>query len=183
MTNYFIIPGLGNSGPEHWQTYFEKSGNNFQRVNQEEWDTPTCYDWITRIEKTISQYDPTTVVLIGHSLGCATIAHWARQYTKKIKGALLVAPSDIENPIYTFPRTGFAPMPLSKINFKTIVVASSNDPWVSLKRAKHFADHWGSELIDIGNAGHINVASGYGKWKQGFEILEKLINLTDRLPS
>lgn len=36
MTNYFIIPGLGNSGDEHWQTFFEQTGNNFQRIVQQE---------------------------------------------------------------------------------------------------------------------------------------------------
>jgi len=174
MTNYFIIPGLGDSGPEHWQTFFELSENNIQRINQKEWDAPICNDWITTIENVISNYDPTSIVLIGHSLGCTTIAHWAAQYNQKIKGALLVAPSDIENPVYTFPAIGFGPIPKEKINFKTIVVASSNDPWVSPARAKYFADCWGSEFIDIGHAGHINTASGYGEWKQGLEILKKL---------
>jgi hypothetical protein len=174
MNNYFIVPGLGNSGPEHWQTYFENSGNNFQRINQQEWDAPHCSDWIATIDKAIAGYDPSTVILIGHSLGCSTIAHWASTYKRKIKGALLVAPSDVENPVYTFPATGFAPIPLNKINFKTIVVASENDPWVSLERAKYFAKNWGSELVSIGNAGHINTSSGYGKWNEGLAILKKL---------
>jgi uncharacterized protein len=174
MTSYFIIPGLGNSGPEHWQTYFEKSGDRFQRINQKEWDAPDCADWVDAIDKAISNFDLSRVVLIGHSLGCVTIAHWANRYHKKIKGDLLVAPSDIENPVYTFPATGFAPVPTEKINFKTIVAASADDPWVSLDRAKFFAQGWGSDFIDIGKAGHINAASGFGEWKQGLEILKKL---------
>jgi uncharacterized protein len=174
MTNYFIIPGLGNSGPEHWQTFFESSGSNFKRINQQEWDAPECAGWIETIDKALAGYDPATVILIGHSLGCTTIAHWAVQYPKKIKGALLVAPSDIENPLYTFPATGFAPIPLAKIDFKTIVVASQDDPWVSPERATLFANKWGSELINIGKAGHINAASGYGKWETGLEILKKM---------
>ncbi|HQR02306.1 MAG TPA: alpha/beta hydrolase, partial [Ferruginibacter sp.] len=72
MTNYLIIPGLGTSGPQHWQTWFESTGNNFTRVEQKEWDAPVCEDWIARIDKAISAYDPATVVLIGHSLGCLT---------------------------------------------------------------------------------------------------------------
>lgn len=128
MNNYFIVPGLGNSGPEHWQTFFENSAGNFQRIDQQEWDAPQCSDWIANIDKAIENYDPETVILIGHSLGCTAIAQWAKQYNRKIKGALLVAPSDIENPVYTFPATGFSPIPLLQFNFKTIVVASSNDP-------------------------------------------------------
>lgn len=174
MTNYFIIPGLGNSGPDHWQTWFEKSGKNFQRINQKEWEAPDGNDWISTIDNVISNYDPATVVLIGHSLGCVTIIKWATHYHKKIKGALLVAPSDIENPVYTFPATGFTPIPTERINFNTIVVASADDPWVSLDRARYFSQCWGSEFIEIGKAGHINVSSGFGEWKQGLEILKKL---------
>ncbi len=173
MTNYLIIPGLGNSGPEHWQTWFESTGTNFFRINQTEWDAPKCNDWVENIEKAISKYDPSTVVLIGHSLGCSTIAHWAKQTQFKIKGAMLVGPSDIEAPVYTFPATGFTPIPLQKLAFKSIVVASSDDPWVSIERAQYFAGCWGSELINIGNAGHINAVSGYGKWPKGLEILKQ----------
>ena len=174
MNNYFIVPGLGNSGLQHWQTFFENSGDNFERINQKEWDAPNCNDWITSIDNEILGYDLSTIILIGHSLGCSSIAHWAKKFNKKIKGALLVAPSDIENPVYTFPASGFSPMPLTKINFKTVVVASTNDPWVSIERAKFFADNWGSELVNIGNAGHINAASGYWQWEEGFEILKRL---------
>jgi len=174
MTQFLIIPGLCNSGPEHWQTFFERSGNDFKRIEQKEWDAPDCDDWVETIDKAISNYNPSTVILIGHSLGCSTIAHWAKRYQRKIKAALLVAPSDIETPQYTFPAKGFSPMPLDKINFKTIVVASTNDPWVTIDRAKYFADNWGSEFINIGDAGHINVASGHTEWHEGLSILKML---------
>jgi predicted alpha/beta hydrolase family esterase len=173
-TNYFTIPGDGNSGPEHWQTYFEKSRENFQRVNQQEWDSPICADWIQAIDNALSNYDLSQVVLIGHSLGCSTIAHWALRYNKIIKGALLVAPGDVDALPSDYPAKGFSPMPKAKINFKTIVVASDDDMWVSVERAKYFADCWGSEFINIGKAGHINVAAGYGQWSKGLEILKML---------
>jgi predicted alpha/beta hydrolase family esterase len=115
MINYLIVPGLGNSGPEHWQTYFESTSDNFQRINQKEWDTPACEQWIETIDKKVSEFDLSTVVLIGHSLGCSTIAQWATKYKKQIKGALLVAPSDLEAPQYTFPTIGFASIPLEKM--------------------------------------------------------------------
>lgn len=172
MTKYLILPGLGNSGPQHWQTYFEQSGPQFSRVEQEVWDAPNCNLWIDTIDRAVLASGPTNVVLIAHSLACCTIAHWAKKYQRSIKGALMVAPSDIENPVYTFPATGFSPIPLAPIAFKTIVVASSNDPWVSLERAQFFADHWGSTLMNIGDAGHINADSGYGKWEQGLELLQ-----------
>lgn len=174
MKKYFIIPGLGNSGPQHWQTWFESKLDNCSRIQQKEWDAPTCSDWISTIDEALKTEDLSTVVLIAHSLGCTTVAHWAKQYNKKIRGALLVAPSDIENPVYTFPATGFSPVPLNKINFPTIVVASDDDHWVSKERAAFFAHAWGSELISIGDAGHINADAGYGEWPAGLDILQHL---------
>jgi hypothetical protein len=174
MIDYFIVPGLGNSGPDHWQTYFEGIGGNFRRIDQKEWDAPNCIDWIETIEKSITGYDPGNVVLIAHSLGCTAVAQWANQYKKIIKGALLVAPSDIESVQYKFPVQGFTPIPREKINFRTIVVASSNDQWVTLERAMYFSDNWGSEFINIGEAGHVNSASGHYKWDDGLTILSML---------
>ena len=174
MINYLIVPGLGNSGPEHWQTYFENSGDNFYRINQQEWEAPACEQWIETIDQKISEFDLSTVVLIGHSLGCSAITHWAAKYRRQIKAALLVAPSDPEAAHYNFPATGFAPVPLEKLPFKTIVVASEDDIWVSLERANFFADNWGSEFINLGNAGHINTASGHRNWDEGLELLKKL---------
>lgn len=174
LTNYLIIPGLGNSGPEHWQSYFENLGDNFSRIEQKEWDSPDCKDWINNINARILDFDPASVVLIGHSLGCATIAHWAKEFGTIIKGAILVAPSDLEAPRYNFPATGFSPIPLAPFKFKTIVVASSNDEWVTLERAQYFANCWGSEFVNIGEAGHINAASGHYRWGEGLELLKKI---------
>jgi predicted alpha/beta hydrolase family esterase len=87
---------------------------------------------------------------------------------------MLVAPSDLEAPNYTFPIKGFSPIPLDKLNFNSIVVASSNDIWVSLERANIFAENWGSEFINIGDAGHINTSSGHTNWEEGLTILKKL---------
>lgn len=173
MNNYFIVPGLGNSGDDHWQTHFEQSGSNFRRIEQKDWDAPDCDAWLSNIDDAIAAFDPATVVLIGHSLGCIAIAHWAAISGKRIKGALLVAPSDIEQPAYAFPMSGFTPIPLIPLPFKTIVVASNNDVWVSPERAAFFARQWGSEWLNIGDAGHINVAAGYGHWQEGLDLLQR----------
>ena len=174
MTNYFIVPGIGNSGEDHWQTYFESLGDNFVRINQLNWDTPNCNDWTEIIENNIAGYDANNTVLIGHSLGCIAITYWAKRYKKNIKAAMLVAPSDTEAPKYTFASTGFSPVLMDKIPFKTVLVTSANDPWVSLERAALFAKNWNSALINIGDAGHINASSGHKEWEQGLQILKSL---------
>lgn len=168
-------PGLGNSGPAHWQSLWEKQFN-FARIEQQDWETPVCTDWITTLNNYVQQYEPGSVILVGHSLACTAIAHWAKQYNVQIKGALLVAPSDTEAGTYPPGTAGFTPVPLIKLPFKSIVVASSNDYYVTAERAALFAQSWGSELVNIGDAGHINVASGFGEWPRGLDLLKQLDN-------
>ncbi|HTE02082.1 MAG TPA: alpha/beta fold hydrolase [Mucilaginibacter sp.] len=173
QSTILIHPGLGNSGPQHWQSLWERE-YGFPRIEQQEWDTPVCADWIATINSYVQNYDPKDVILVGHSLACSTIAYWAQRYNISIKGALLVGPSDTEADTYPPGTTGFKPVPLIKLPFPSIVVASTNDYYVTFDRATQFADAWGSELVNIGDAGHINVASGYGPWDAGLEFLKKL---------
>jgi len=172
-SSVFIIPGLNNSGDAHWQTLWEKQFN-FTRIQQRDWDTPRRTDWVETIDKTLASHDLSNVILVGHSLACSTIAFWSEQYKRKIKGALLVGPSDTEADTYPPGTTGFTPVPLKPLTFPSIVVASTNDYYVRLERARQFANAWGSKLINIGDAGHINVAAGFGPWDQGLEFLKAL---------
>ena len=168
-----IIPGLGGSGPQHWQSIWEKR-YKFTRVEQNDWDTPVCADWVENINNAVKAYDPDDVILVGHSLACVTIAYWAQKFNIKIKAALLVAPADSEAETFPTGTTGFSPVPLFKLPFPSIVVASTDDFYVTTERAKLFADRWGSEFINVGLAGHINVSSGHGEWDKGLAFLKKL---------
>jgi len=173
-TRFFIVPGLGSSGPEHWQTYFERQNPDFTRIQQREWDAPDRTEWVETLEQALAGKDLSQVVLIAHSLGCPTVAHWATSYGHVIKGALLVAPADVDTASFAaFPTTGFGPMPLQRLPFPSKVVTSTTDEWVTLARAKQFAEAWGSELVVIGDAGHINAASGHGDWPAGLALLQE----------
>ena len=168
-----ILPGLGNSGEGHWQTLWENE-YNFIRVQQRDWDTPIQNEWIETIDKKIAELHTTDILLVGHSLACCTVAFWAARFNRKIKGALLVAPSDTDADTYPPGTTGFKPMPLNKLPFPSIAVASTDDYYVTYERAQHFANAWGGELVSIGPAGHINVAAGFGEFKAGIELLKGL---------
>ncbi|PWT98751.1 MAG: alpha/beta hydrolase [Bacteroidetes bacterium] len=170
----FILPGLYNSGPDHWQTYWE-SEHGFERINQDNWETPVKDEWIKRIDETVTKFPLGNVVLIGHSLACSTVAWWAAKYNRKIHGALLVGPSDTECDIYPPGTSGFMPMPLNQIPFRTIIIASTNDEYVSVARAQQFAKAWGSELVMAGALGHINSASKLESWEFGYNVLKNLI--------
>ena len=171
------VPGITNSSENHWQSRWEREHPaKFRRVEQAEWDAPAVNDWIAKIESEVQAAGPENVVLATHSLGCIATAHWSGTYGTKIRGALLVAPSDCETVKYrnTFDSKGFDPIPLGRLAFRSIVAASTNDEWVSLERAKQFADAWGSEFVDVGAKGHINPGSGYGEWDEGLELLKRL---------
>ncbi|WP_426670753.1 RBBP9/YdeN family alpha/beta hydrolase [Mucilaginibacter sp. McL0603] len=169
------LPGIGGSGPQHWQSLWEKE-YGFIRIEQKEWDTPDRADWVANIQNAVSKYDPIDIILVGHSAVCGAIIEWTRQYQTEIKGALLVAPADPEADTFPTGAVGFKPMPLINLPFPSIVVTSTNDYYVPLDCATQFAHSWGSELVNIGEAGHINVSSGFGKWDEGLEILKKLDN-------
>ena len=169
------VPGLWNSGPLHWQTQWEAKHPHWQRVQQSNWDRPDRDEWVRTLETVIAaQTKP--VILAAHSLGCCLVAQWAADTGGKgVKGAMLVAPSDVEAPGYPEEGRSFDRMPLVRLPFRSIVVASTNDEYISVERAKFFAEAWGSELVMIGDAGHINGASGHGPWPRGEEILEELL--------
>lgn len=170
-----ILPGLGNSGPEHWQSIWENQYPEFIRVEQQNWDTPDCETWINYLDSCIP-VNSKDVLLVGHSLACMEIAFWAEKFKRQIKGALLVAPSDTQAASYPEGTTGFSPIPLITLNFPSIVVSSADDFYVSAERAAQFAQAWGSRLIPIGNAGHINALSGFGIWNEGLALLKELDN-------
>ncbi len=173
QSTIIIIPGLGNSGPQHWQSLWEKQFN-FARVEQKDWQTPVCSDWIETINNEVKKHDPAKVILVAHSLACITVAYWAQKFNIPVKSALLIAPSDTEADTYPTGTTGFKPVPLIKLPFKSVLVNSSDDYYVKTERAKLFADSWGSKFINVGNAGHINVASGFGEWDYGLQLLKQL---------
>ncbi|WP_068473774.1 RBBP9/YdeN family alpha/beta hydrolase [Saccharicrinis aurantiacus] len=175
MIKYFTLPGYGNSGPEHWQTYFEQKLDNCHRIEQDSWDKPVLEDWLTRIEEVLQHEDLSNTILITHSLGGITLAHWIAKYKRTIKGALIVAPPDIENPHEDFGVHTFLPLPLNALPFKSIVAYSTNDVWCAKERALFFAKQWGSSIVEIGEAGHVNDAAGYGAWPDGLELLKTLV--------
>ena len=169
----FVLPGLNNSGPLHWQSRWERL-YGFTRIHQRDWDTPDKNDWIYTINEVIAPFPPEKVILIAHSLACAAVAHWASRYAKPIRAALLVAPADTDAPSFPQDPTGFDPMPLQSLPFKTIVVTSTNDEYVTPERAEYFATQWRSTFVNIGNKGHINAASGLGDWPEGYKLLQTL---------
>jgi predicted alpha/beta hydrolase family esterase len=175
-SDVLIVPGLGGSGPTHWQTLWQEL-HGYQRVEQRDWDTPSREEWMQALEQALrARARPS--VLVAHSLGCALVAHYAQQPSAAglVRAALLVSPADVEDPACTPDCTRcFAPLPLRRLPFESLVVASTNDAYVSPTRARQFARAWGADFEDIGEAGHINADSGLGAWPVGHRFLQRLL--------
>ena len=178
MIRVLTIPGLWNSGATHWQTNWERERADTRRVLQDEWERPRREEWTRRIREALRAL-PQPAVLAAHGLGCCTLAHLARDAVPaelaKVRGALLVAPSDVEAPSYPSGTEGFAPMPLERLPFPAIVVGSSNDEYVSESRGRFFAQQWGARYLDAGPLGHLNSASNLGRWPLGESLLDELL--------
>ncbi|MCU0925503.1 MAG: alpha/beta hydrolase [Hydrogenophaga sp.] len=165
-----IVPGWRNSGPGHWQTLWSEALPNCVRVEQDDWATPTRSTWVARLGETIERI-PGPVVVVAHSLGCITTAHLPTSTAGRIQGALLVAPADPERRSIL---CDFAPVPYQRLSYRSVLVASGNDPYCPVRQAGAYARAWGSEFVRLNAAGHINVASGHGEWPLGLALLQSL---------
>lgn len=165
-----IVPGWRDSGPGHWQSLWADALPGAVRVVQDDWITPVRTAWVASIARTILA-QPSPVVIAAHSLGCIATTHLPTEAAKRIQGALLVAPADPE-------RRGvlsdFAPVPYQPLPYRSIVVASTNDPFCPVRTAGAYARSWGSELVRLQNAGHINIEAGFGEWPLGLALLQSL---------
>ena len=166
-----IIPGLGDSGPDHWQSRWQAKIATARRVEQANWDDPDPADWAARIAAAVNA-SVRPALLIAHSCGAAAVLRAAPHFAEgRVRGAFLVACTDADDPAAAPDVRCFAPMALEKLAFPAVVVASRNDPYVSFERAADFSAALGAKLVDAGLAGHINAQSGHGPWPEGLVSL------------
>lgn len=173
--NVLILPGWQNSGPEHWQSRWERA-QGYTRVEQHDWMRPLRGDWIARLEDMLLSCDE-PAVLVAHSLGCVQTAAWAAhsRNVHRVKAALLVAPPDVVRDDVRQMLPGWSQLSLDRLPFKTVLFASSNDPFCAPGRASQFAAAWGADFLDAGLRGHLNAESGLGDWPQAHEQLLQLM--------
>lgn len=172
------VPGLNNSGPNHWQTLWEQQRSDCQRGELGMWAKPHRNTWVNQLNLAIRQAGR-PVVLAAHSLGCLAVAWWAQLERpgpdSNVLGALLVAPPEVD----FFPLDDriapFAPTPAEPLPFPSILVASQNDPYMGYRTSRRLARTWGSNFADAGRIGHINADSGIGEWPFGQFLLQQLL--------
>lgn len=181
LSTTLVVPGLYGSGPDHWQSWFERQVPEARRVEQANWEEPVLPRWAGAVRREVDRADG-VVWIVAHSFGClaAVVAAWERR--ERVAGTILVAPADPDR----FSTIGFrrdgdrshvgvgALLPQEPLGFPSLVVASGNDPWMPLTKAAYWANIWGSRLHFLGNSGHINPESGFGPWQQGLALYRAL---------
>lgn len=161
-----ILPGFGNSEPGHWQSRWQAKLSTARRVEQD-WEVANRAAWVGNIVGAV-EASTRPAVIIAHSLGVFATVHAAPRIADRVVGAYLVGPSDWERPgLLPGVEHDFAPVPLDPLPFPSVLVASRDDPFCDIQRAADFAEAWGSEFVDAGEAGHINAESGHGPWPEG----------------
>ena len=179
--HYLIVPGWQGSPEQHWQSHWQRTLPNAARVEQDDWWLPQRQAWVAELERSVAMVAG-PVVLIAHSLGCATVAHWAAsaspEQLSRVRGALLVAPADVERRGCPEPLRNFAPLPVAPLPFPSLLL--DNDAAASPQRAATLGRQWGSQVTILQGAGHINVKSGHYQWEQGFAFLYRLQALIEQ---
>ncbi|KQP49538.1 alpha/beta hydrolase [Pseudorhodoferax sp. Leaf274] len=170
------LPGWQGSGPGHWQTLWEQRHGD-RRVEQHDWTRPLRGDWLARLDEVLLGLPQEQgVVLAAHSLGCIQVAAWAdhSRLTARVRGALLVAPGDVEREDLRVLLPGWAPIVRRRLPFRSLLLGSRNDPYCTQERAQAMARDWGATYHDMGAGGHLNAASGLGDWPAARALLEEL---------
>jgi predicted alpha/beta hydrolase family esterase len=175
-----FVPGLRDHVADHWQTLLAAELPRSRTVEPLADDKLSRAARVAALDAAIAAIEG-PVVLVAHSAGCLTTAHWARTSTRPIAGALLVTPPDIDFPLpegYPTPDQlgmgGWLPVPRWRLPFPTFVAISQNDPLGRADRVSDLARDWGADIIDLGEVGHMNPAAGFGPWPEGLPLIDSL---------
>lgn len=190
-----FLPGLGNSDEEHWQRRWIKNLPSARVVEQDAWDAPTLKAWQMRLYEA-ARAARRPIVLVAHSLGCYLALHSihllevllketadgpptptdAPPVPTHIAGALLVAPPS-RAALATLHGVdpAFGAQFQDPLSCPAVLIASVNDPYAAYADSAALAETTGAELINAGESGHINVASGHGPWPDGLLQLGRLL--------
>jgi predicted alpha/beta hydrolase family esterase len=171
-TDILLLAGYEGAGPDHWQTRMASKLSTARIVEQPDWLYPTLGDAIGEVVRAV-QDAARPIVFVTHSAGTSLLAHSIASLTQlniidRVKGAFLVAPPSSRALVdLQGIDPAFANLPRDPLPFRSVLIASSNDPFATLEESADLALAWGAKLIEAGEAGHINTASGHGPWPEG----------------
>jgi hypothetical protein len=175
---FVFLAGVGDSEPEHWQRRWYRAIPGALWVDHDDWERISRDRWIAELDAALG---PSTrpSVLVAHSVGCLLAAEWLRERPEAaVAGAFLVAPPDVSSPCFPPTVVGFRPLqsfPAAPLPCPTVVVASQTDRYATIEHTRAVAARWGASVVDVGDCGHINLASGLGDWCEGQALIRRFV--------
>ncbi|KAG8155079.1 RBBP9/YdeN family alpha/beta hydrolase [Burkholderia catarinensis] len=166
-----IVPGIGDSGADHWQSHWEAALPGATRITPASWDTPDLLDWVAALDEVVAQAAVPPVV-ICHSLGCLLFAHWHAASTRVVRGAFLVAVPDPGGPRFPVAAKAFANVPGGDFgDLPVLAIASSDDGYDPSGQGIAWASARGATPLRLGARGHLNAEAGLAGWSEGRALL------------
>jgi uncharacterized protein len=139
-----------------------------RRVQQDDWDVVDKVKWVARLLEQI-EASVKPVVLVAHSCGVPTVVHAASRIAdgKVIAAFLVASPSETATAGLPDMDRAFVPFPREPLRFPSLLVASRTDEHCTYDQAAELGLAWGSTMVDAGDVGQLNTASGHGPWPEG----------------
>jgi predicted alpha/beta hydrolase family esterase len=170
--HFVIIPGINGSDEDHWQSIWQAEwGSAASRIAPASWDEPDVDDWCRALDRAVTDARSARVVLVAHSLGCVAATEWVARARPDVSGVFLVAPPDTAGPGFPAEASGFAALTATPLSVPGLLVTSENDPYCTTDAADRLAEAWRVDHINAGPTGHVNSASGLGRWGFGRALL------------
>ena len=175
-----IVPGLRGHVAEHWQTLLANRLQKVRTVPPMGRDNIDCGARCAAIERAV-QAIKGDIILVAHSGGAISVAHWALTTRRPVRAALLATPPDFETPMpdgyptmAELEHAGWLPIPWDPLPFPSVVAASRDDHLARFERVEEMAADWGSDLVDLGAVGHLNPESGFGEWTMAVQLVHDI---------
>lgn len=171
MAKVLIIHGWGSNSQEHWflaeKARLEARGFQVAAPDMPNTKNPKQDEWL----KIVEQFQPDEIsILIGHSLGGATILRYLERAKQKVGQSILVATPIRKlgfSAIDDFFEPDFDWVKIKANCGRFVIFNQTNDPWVPLSHGQNLAKHTAGELVVVEGADHFDTID--------FELLEKHI--------
>ena len=167
MATILLVPSFDGGGEGHWLSWLEGVLPEIERVHPEDPKGLDLCQWTAAVRWHLMRADE-PVVLVAHGFGCLAAVRAAADFTDRVEAAMLVAPIDPDGARVA------SLLPEEPLSFPAVIVASSNDPNLRLSKAAFWANYWSCDFVDVGRAGSIDAAAGFGPWPAGLAILEEV---------
>ncbi|OGM98266.1 MAG: hypothetical protein A2915_04070 [Candidatus Yanofskybacteria bacterium RIFCSPLOWO2_01_FULL_41_34] len=187
-----IIHGWGGWPNEEWLVWLknelETRGFEVMIPEMPDTDKPTIKSWLRKLSEVVGLTDENTY-FVGHSIGCQAIMRYLEQLPddQKVGGVVFVAgwfnlTDGVWDETYTREIADEwinTPIDFEKTKQHTnnfVLIASDNDPYVSLINSELFRNNLNAKIIVLKNKGHISEEDGVVELSV---VLEELLKMAE----